>query len=497
MTIRVAVGSPVNRVLPDKDKEVMQMDARVESAPLTVEQMRDMISRLVRGVNASDPKDLARELFRDNGEFSTELIASVPRLVSAATQAIKAFAESIEGMPAEKATALMEASHAQISGAEIAEAVNALSRLIIRIHEENPELMPETRAGTVSDFMLATDFGKLRKAVTYQVGERLDLLRREVELLGDNPMALINIFSVVAPVVNDALQVLKAAFDILALPAEAVTYALFKIMEDLEWQDVAAVINGAAAFIVNVHRGSLILGDGSLYTAGPFYRISSNLVNALDGQVLAEAIVAIAEEVEALATAFMGKTLENEDLALPLAEAMISVSNSSYRAVASIMEKANALPRETLSKMVTSVAEDLEVGELGRALVSIADLNRRVIAENPELIAGLSRRTLSALEIDLSPEALAERANRGLSLYNEWTSKNPDKVTGALDTFLTGVDTQQLEQVAQTSATHLTEVLSRHPEVLKAVVKASLSIVYGSAKGYLKGLRGSRKARKG
>ncbi len=473
----------------------MQMDAQVESAPLTVEQMGDMVSRLVELVNASDPAELARELFREDGEFSAALIQAVPRLVSAAAQAVRSFAESLEGMPVEKSAELMAASHAQVSGTEISEAVNALSRLVIRIHEQDPDLLPETRVETMSDFMLATDFGKLRKAVTYRAGERLDLLRREIEILGDNPMALINIFSVVAPVVNDALPVLKAVFDILALPAEAVTYALFKIMQDLDWQDVAAVINGAAAFIVNVHRGSLILGDGSLYTRAPFQRISAELVAGLDGQVLAEAMAAVGEEGEAFSSALANKILEDESLALPLVEAMISAVQFLFPCLASIMEKANALPQETLGKMVASVAEDLEVGELGRALVSIVDFNRRVVAENPELIAGLSRQTLSALELDLSPEALAEGANRGLSLYNEWTRKNPDKVTGALDAFLTGVDTQQLEQVAQTSATHLTEVLSRHPEVLKAVVKAVLSIAYGGAKGYVKGLMARKKTR--
>jgi len=471
------------------------MDAQVGSAPLTVEQMGDMVSRLVELVNASDPAELARELFREDGEFSAALIQAVPRLVSAAAQAVRSFAESLEGMPVEKSAELMAASHAQVSGTEISEAVNALSRLVIRIHEQDPDLLPETRVETMSDFMLATDFGKLRKAVTYRAGERLDLLRREIEILGDNPMALINIFSVVAPVVNDALPLLKAVFDILALPAEAVTYALFKIMEDLDWQDVAAVINGAAAFIVNVHRGSLILGDGSLYTAGPFYRISSNLVNALDGQVLAEAIVGIAEEVEALATAFIGRTLENEDLALPLAEAMISVSNSSYRTLASIMEKANALPRETLSKMVASAAEDLEVGELGRALVSIVDFNRRVITENPELIAELSRRTLTALELDLGPEAAAAGLNQALASYNGWIGRNPDLLAEKASALLAEIDTRELERAARATGGQLADALSRNPAVLKPLLKAAISVIGVLIKGYVKGIRARRKTR--
>jgi hypothetical protein len=473
------------------------MDAQGGSAPLTAEQMRDAVSRLVKGVNASDPQELARELFREDGEFSSALIEAVPRLVSAAAQAVKSFVESMEGMPAEKGAELVARSYAQVDGGEIGEAVNALSRLIIRLHEENPELFAANRTGVVSDVMQAMDFGKLRKAITYRVGERLELTRREVELLGESPMALINIFSVVAPIVNDALQVLKTLFDILALPAEAMTYALLKIMEDIDWREFAAVVNGAAALVINLHRGSLILGDGSLYTRGPFLRISSDLVAGLDGQALAEAIAAVGEEGEAFSTAFVNQVLGNENLALPLTEAVVSLANSSFRTVASILEKANTLPQETMSKMVTAMVEDLEIAELARALNFLAATGRRLIAENPELLTRLSREALSALGLDLGPEALAKGLNRALSSYNSWAAKNPGLVAEGIGGFLVGIDTRELDRAAQSSAGQVADALSRNPEVMRVALKAALSIVYGGARGYVKGLRGRRKTRKG
>ncbi len=473
----------------------MQMNARAESNPLVAEQLRDTVSRLVQGINASDPADLAKVLFEDNGGIAADLIASVPRLVSAAAQVTKAFAEALEGMPAEKSAELLASSHARISGAEIAEAVNAVSRLNIRIHEENPELMPDTRIETMSDFMLATDFGKLRKAATYRACERLDLLRREVEVMGENPMALINIFSVVAPVVNDVLPVLKALFDILAMPAEAVTYALFKIMQDIEWRDAAAVINGAAAFVVNVHRGSLILGDGSLYTRAPFQRISSELVAGLDGQVLAEAIAGAGQEVEALLTAFSERVLDDESLALPLLEAEVSLANSLFRAAVSMLDKANSLPRETLGKMAANVAADLEVGEMGRALASLAAFNRRVVTENPELISGLSRQALASLELDLSPGASAGGFNRALASYNGWVSRNPGRVAENIGGFLAEVDARELERAARATGDQLADALSRNPAVVKPLFKAAVSVLGKSIKGYAKGMRARRKAR--
>ena len=460
-----------------------------------MEQMRETISRLVEGLNASDPRELAGELFRDDGEFSQALIEAVPRLVSAAAQAFRFFVESVESLSAEKGTELVADAYARLEGGEIAEAVNAYSRLVIRLHEQNPELFPSNKAGIATDFMQATDFGKLRKAVTYRLDDRLDLYRREVELLGENPMALINIFSVVAPAVNDGLKVLISLFDILALPAEAVTYALFKIAEDLDWRDVAAIINGLAAFIVNVHRGSLILGDGSLYTRGPFSRISGELVAGLDAQVLAEAIAAVGEEGEAFSTSFVNQVLGNEDLALQLVEAAVSLANSFFRAAGTILEKANALPRETLGKMVAAVAEDLEAKELGRALVLLGAFSRRMVAENPELIAGISREALSSLSLDFSPEALTGGFNQALASYNGWVSKNPDLVAASLSSFFAGIDTPELERAAKATGDQVADALSRNPAVMKPLLKAAISILAGSVKGYIKGLRARRKAR--
>jgi len=465
------------------------------SAPITGEELRETVFRLVMGLREGDPAELAGELFRDDGAFTAALLEAAPRLVSAAARAVRAFAESMERMPAQEAADLVARSYAQVKGEEIGEALNALSRLVIRLHEENPELFTGYRSGLIAEALQATDFGKLRKAITYRAGERLGLARREVELLGDNPLALINMFSVLAPVVNDALEVLKALFEVLALPAEAVTYALFKILQDLDWRDVAAVINGAAAFIVNVHRGSLILGDGSLYSREPLQRISSDLTTALDGRVIAEAIAAVGEEAEALASSLANRVLDNEELALPLFESMVSLANSFLLFAASFLEKANSLLSEALGRMATAVSEGLEVGELGRAIDSLVSLGRRVVEENPGLVTGFSRRTLTALGLEPSPEAAARGVNRAIESYNQWLSRNPEALAVRTSAFLADIDVWGLERAAKATGDQVAEALRSDPSVLKPLLKAAISVLAGGFRGYVKGIwarRGKR-----
>ncbi len=471
------------------------MSAPESGAPLTTERAADALIRLLRELGEYDPGETVRELFADDGALSASLLASLPRLASAAAQAVKAFAESVEGLPAEESARLVAASYAGIDGAEVGEAVNAVSRMIIQLHEHNPGFLSSGRTKIVADAIQALDFGKLRKALTYRGQEGLVALREEVELVGENPIIAINLFNMVAPLANEALQVLKALFAALDYPAELTTFALFKIMQDIAWGEVAAVVNGLAGLLVNVHRGGLILGDGSLYTREPFYHISSEFVAMLDGPVFAEAIAAIGEEGEAFLTALAGRLLENEGLLVSLVEAVVSVANSAFRAVYSVAEKAGALSQETLQKMLAAVAADLEVAEMGRAAGATAALGRRAVAENRELVFGLARQALSSLELDLSPEAAAKGLNLALASGNAWMAANPALLADGATTLLTELDSSELERAARTASSLVADALARNPAVTRPLLRAALSAIAGGIKGYVKGFRARRKKR--
>ncbi len=458
--------------------------------PMKAEELREAVLRLVEGLRQSDPPELAGALFRDDGDFTAALLETFPRLVSAAAHAARAFAESLEKMPATEAAELVAKSFARVNGSDLGEAMNALSRLVIRLHEENPELFTAYKSEVVAEAMEAADFGKLRKAITYRGGDKLDLARREVALLGDNPVALVNLFSVVAPLVNEAVGVLKSLTEILALPAEAMTYALFKILEDIDWREIAAVINGVAAIVVTLHRGSYIIGDGSLYTKGPFSRISSELMAGLDGQALAEALQGIGEEGEALLTALADHALDDAGIAVPMAEALVSLTNSFLRTAAGILEKAASLPPETAGGVARALA-NLEAAELARALNALAAAVRLLAAQEPGLLRKLSREVVAGLGVEPGPEAAAAGVNRALASYNAWADGNPGLVARGLDDFLAGLDKQQLERAAANASSQVAEALSRNPAVTRSLVKAVMSLAYGTVKGLVKGLRGS------
>jgi len=466
------------------------MEGSEGTVSLTPEQMSESITRFLQGVDSSDPKDLAKELFQEDGEFSELLVRSVPGILGAATQIVKSFAESLENMPAEKSTELLANSLSQLDGKEIGEAVNALSRLYIRLHEQDPEFYPEKKLGIASGVVEEVDFGKLRKAIIFRNQERMELLRNEVEMMGEEPMAIINMFSVVTPMINNLLEVLNAAFVTLEMPSEATAYAVFKILQDINWKQISNVVNGLAGLTVTLHRGNLILGDGSLESRMVFTRISEDFLSDLDPQAVAEAIQAVGEESEALVTSFANTALEDEELTLWMSGAMTAVANSYFTAVANILEKLNTLPPETVKKITDVIAEDFEARELGRVLNSLVVLGGRLRSENPELFGTILKNTLAAANLNeiLSPEAIGAGVNQTLVSYNKLSRENPRLVTESLDGFLAGIDARELGEAAQSTASQVVEATSRHPEVVKALIKALISMAYKSLRGYISNL---------
>lgn len=464
-----------------------------------VELLRENLARLVRDVNAADPRELAQSLFADDGETALGLVEALPRLLEVAADAVSALCGRLESIPPERAAEVVDSALSRVDGKALGEAVNSLSRLMIRLHEQDPGLLARRRLDIASGALRAVDFGKLRKALAYRAEERLQLMLGEVEALGNNPVAMVNIASVLPKVINQALKVLQKLLDMLVLPAEAMTYALFNILEDVDWKGVAGVINGAAGVVVNLHRGSLILGEGSPYSATSFSRIGSELVEDLDGPLLAEAVAALGQEGEALVSSLVERALQDKAMAVSLLEAALSLVNACVRASASLCESLRSLPPETMRGMAVAVERGLDTEGLGRMLLSLRDLANGMREVNPGLISRIAREVVDFLKAErtslVSYRNLAERVNRGLRSFNSRVAKGaaPGAVAGD---FLERLDYAELDRAAGNAASLLSDTLGEHPELAGIFLKAIATIIYHTIKGYLAGRLGRLRGRR-
>lgn len=466
-----------------------------------VEDLRESLRNFLESIGGRDPRELARELLDGEGRLSEALLESLPALAQALLEAARLVLQRMESLPPEKVARILARAFPGAEGDLVGELLNSLSSLLIRLHEERPELLVEEKVEFFSRATRTVDFGKLRKLLAYRASDRLEGMRREIEILGDNPVALVNIFSVVSPAANQVLQVLKTLFKVLDLPAEALTYALFNILEEIDWRDAAEVINGAAAFIVNLHRGSYILGDGSLYSSSPFSRIASRLALGIDKPLLAEALAALGEEGEALLSSLAEQALEDVDLAASLLEAAASLANSSLRVLANLLEKTASLPPEDRARLREAFAGGLSAEELIRLSRSLAAILRepRLAAEAragttaEEGSTALPWRDIAAplraeLRERLEARALARRLNQALRALNR-RLQEPSAAEGYASALLGSLDRAELEGLLRASASRLRETLAARPETAGVLVKGLLTIIYQGIRGYLSGLR--------
>lgn len=464
-----------------------------EGSAAAAEELREYLERFLGTMAEGDPDAFAKLIFREDGEFSELLVRSYPHLFSAAVQMVRLFAESLDALPAEESADLLGDTLSRIDGREIGEAVNSVAQLIIQIHEKDPDLYPQKRLSITAGAVDAIDFGKLRKAVNYRVQERLDLLRNEVELMGNDPIALINLFSVVTPLLNNLLRILSQAFQSLTLPAEALTYALFTILEDIDWKGLGQTINYGANFVNTLYRGDLLLGDGSPRFKEVAARISHDLVDALDGEVLAEVLVSLGDEASILVTSVAEAALQRDELVLHLSGALVSQINIGIGTVSALLEKLNALSPHVLQRIAGELEEGLDAQELGRSLGSLAALYRKLTSENPDLFKALLRDSMAAADIEpgglLGPSSLGAVANRALESYNGLHDRDPRALARGLDAFLSELDPGQLDRAASSLASELSEAISRHPAAAGALIKALIAILYRALRDYLGSLR--------
>ncbi len=449
--------------------------------------MRENLARLVRDVNASDPRELAQSLILDGDEIPLGMVEALPRLLEVGANVVSALCGRLESLPPESAAEAADRALSRLDGKALGETINSLSRLMIRLHEQDPGLLARRRLEITAGALEAVDFGKLRKALIFWAEENLELLRGKVEALGNNPIAMVNIFSVVPHVINQALKVLQKLLDVLALPAEAMTYGLFNVLEDVDWRGVAEVINGAARVVVNLHRGSLILGEGSPYSATSFSRIGSELTAGLQGPLLAEAVAAVAEEGETFATSLVERALEDEAMASSLVEAVMSLGNACVRISASLFESLHSLPPDTMRGMGEAMEQGLDAEGLGRMLHSLRSLMNRMQEVNPGLISRMGRDVAASLKAEraslISYHNLADWANRGLRAFNLRAAKGALAGPAAED-FLERLDYTEFDRAAANAASFLSCKLAEHPEMAGTILKALSTIIYQLIKSY-------------
>ncbi len=409
---------------------------------------------------------LCQVVLQEDPQLALDLAAAMPDRINAAAEAAAELADTLDRFP----TTLTREAAQQWAAALDGEAIDAhLSRLLasvwrhlwqdpesralllealgqaanrrlerlVEAMEQEPGRFTDPPEQLASAMLERLDFGLVRRALAVILEQGQGPLARVIGQAMSRPVVVANLVGAAPPVVNTLLRAGAEAAERLDLPPEVLASALFNLLEQLDLEQVARLVNGAATRVEEAHRGNLILGRHEPAFLPLARRLLEGLVARFDLDALHAAAVALGEDLETALTAWQEVGERRPDLALDrLARLLPALAAPAWPAVRQLLvreapRRAGPLAGAALQGLVASLerdpalvgrilgqaldtAEPERVGKaVGAALGQVAD----VFADRPELREAITRPLLEALQRLLRDQlsALGSRLRGGAS----------------------------------------------------------------------------------
>lgn len=482
---------------------------------VSVDEVRGAITRLIDSIDAAEAQSIAEELISRDG-FSETLVNGYPRAINLGIQIARAMVESLEQLPADRSAEMLAEAIEGVNGKELGETINALSRLLIAVHDARPGLMAESRVGVVADTVGVVDFGKLRKALTAHYQSRMAVLEGKVDYVVGSPLALANLLNVLPSLINDLLRILGKALTHMKFPDELLANALFTLLQDIDMNELGQVVNATAELVIALSHGDLIMGIGAEpYLKEVLSNMGSELAGAVDGPRLKEVALALGSYGKVIGGMLSEYIFESDQHVLAFNNAILVAVNALVRTVAEFVDKLGDLPDDAVARMSEGLEDNFQAEELGRALNALAVLLKRMSQENPDLVAEIIKRLLSSIEPQqmaaaskvillqvkdaafadpnlgksLAPAAIGQAINESLASFNRLSREKPVLMASGLTQAFAAVDTAELGLAVDGLVRPVVEAALQNGQKVRAVLKPVIWGVLRYVAGSIKNAR--------
>ena len=385
---------------------------------------------------------LTRALLEEDPQLALDLAAALPSRINAAGQAAAELAAALDRFPTaltreasvhwsaeldtqalgEQFGALLTAvwrhvwldpeSRAALLAAVARSADSAVDSLVVTL-EQDPESLTDPLEQAAGALIDGLDLGKIRWA--HQLGLEAaaePLSRLTARVMGD-PVLVANLVAALPPLANAQLRALADAVEALELPAEVLASALFNLLQAVDQEPLARLINRVALLITEAHRGNLILGRHEPRFLTVCGDLLQGLLPRLDGERLTGAAQALAEDLETALAAWEGLAQRRPELDPG------RLAGALARAASPLWPRARAAAARVIPA---------HAGQLAGAMVGgFVD----AVERDPELVG----RTLAGALAGTEPERLARTVTRTLEQVGEVFVSRPElreAVTGSV-----------------------------------------------------------------
>jgi hypothetical protein len=416
--------------------------------------------------------------FREDPELTREAIESAYLLEMAWVRLIKVFARYLDSLDEAERTAVLEKHIAAIDGSQIAEMLDVYSDLLMKVHAENPDLVEKTYPA-MEAVLRDTDFGKVRESSVALLDYFTAYMTHMIEVMMENPVVVANLVGIVPPLLNSIIKVLSVALEKTNLPPEILASALFNTFSALDAEELGRLLTTASRMAIDLHAGNYILGGEEPRFRAVFTDFMKRILDHVDSEAAAGAVVALAEDVETIAAVLVELVARDPEMVVLMSKTGAFVASVFSRVMANALAEAGAWPDELLVRIGDEVRGGLEPTEVGRALDSAITLALRFRETNPELHKEIMTEVLQGVNTErlelllssagadmkgallanpgvrqaLEPEEMGRRVNDALVKFNSSAAGRPGAIRDYMTRLLAAVDTRELETAAR-NVTH-------------------------------------------
>jgi hypothetical protein len=477
-------------------------------AELTREAVRKLMAQL-------EPEQL-EAAFKEDPDLTREAIESAYLLEMAWVRIIKLFAQYLDGLEPAEREAILKKHIEAVDGSEIAAALNAYSKVVMKVHAENPELV-EAAFPAFEAVLKNTDFGKVREATTDMLDYFTVYMTRFIEKMMENPVVVANIVGIVPPVANALIKLVSVTLESTNLPPEILASALFNTITALDAEEVGRIITTGSRMAIDLHAGNYILGGAEPRFRAVFTDVMKRMLDNVDIEAANEALVALGEDGEVMAAVLVELIARDPEKVVLAWRTGTALCNILARVLANAYAEANAWPDELLVRLGTE-ARELDAEEISRAIDSAITLALRFREANPGLSEDIMSRVVQGIDTErleflltaassdalaalmsnpgvrqaLRPEEMGRRVNRWLTAFNRSPGARPGAIREYVTSLLAEVDNAEFDMAARTISHGMMDAVLATGERVVMILKIGASNLWRLGKLVAKGLASYR-----
>lgn len=480
---------------------------------------REKIEELIEAVQPS-AVDSAAEAVVEDAEFRRKLLMSFPDMYNAYAKMTEGMARSLEVLEPEQRAELVRDMAGRLDGRTLAEAANAFSRVLITLREENPELAEEFYP-FVEEAVNSTDFGKVRVGLTASMEYTADMLIHFLDLSLENPVIIANMIGIVTPLVNNLIRVLSHAVSSVELPPEVLASAVFNVLLSIDASELGSTITSLAEIVNALHEGNLVLGRDEPRFRAVFDQFAEGLLENMDTEQLARAVVALGEDVEVVLESVTDLLHRDPQLLLLAGSTMGSLINVFIRGMSNFLLEFSQLPDEILFEMGEDMRQKTEAAEVARIINLYMLLYNRFLEVNPALYEDIAGTVVASIDLEqlgtmlksgsvrlagvaakdpdisaaLEPREIGRRVNESLRSFNAYMASRSGSASRFMGELFDSLDTGEVELALKNTVGAFTEVFFSSAGRVLAVLKPVATGLFKGLGRLLGGLLGGPQGR--